>query len=93
MSKRLTIYEKELARIVAEKFSDLPLDSLIERLCTMGVVDHTQCKVLAVRTFVDSLVRGGAGKIDAMWQAAEHFCATYEYVRKCMYYYKDVNVL
>lgn len=87
----LTKYEKALAQLVAENYGGLPVEQIIERLCLMGVVDHTQCKVLAVRTCVDTLVRGGQGKVDAMWQAAEHFCATYEYVRKCMYYYKDVN--
>lgn len=88
----MTRYEKELARMVAERYGKLPAGELVAELCRIGVVDHTLCKVLAVRRYVEELVRGGTGKVDAMWLAAEHFCATYEYVRKCMYYYTDVNL-
>jgi ribosomal protein L17 len=90
---KLTRYQKYLARIVAEKYGDLPADRLVEELCRVGVVDHTLCKVLAVRGRVEELVKSGRhGKVEAMWIAAEQFCATYEYVRKCMYYYTDVNI-
>lgn len=88
----MTRYEKELARIIAERFPNLTPQQLIAELCRIGVVDHTLCKVLAVRRRVDELVREGNGKVDAMWMAAEQFCATYEYIRKCMYYYTDVNI-
>lgn len=87
----MTIYQKELARIVAERLGGKAAD-VVECLCQMGVVDHTLCKVLAVREHVAELVKGGAGKVDAMWMAAERFCATYEYIRKCVYYYTDVNI-
>ena len=89
---KLTRYEKELARIVAERYGDFSPARLVEELCRMGVVDHTLCKVLAVRRWVEEAVKGGSGKVEAMWMAAEYFCATYEYVRKCMYYYNDVNI-
>ncbi len=88
----MTRYEKELARIVAERYGEISVSELMERLCRIGVIDHTLCKVLTVRRHVEGLVREGTGKVDAMWLAAEHFCATYEYVRKCMYYYKDINI-
>jgi hypothetical protein len=88
----MTLYEKELARIAAARWGHLPAAELIEKLCHIGVIDHTLCKILAVRRYVDEQVRCGSGKIAAMWLAAEHFCATYEYVRKCMYYYNDVNL-
>ena len=88
----MTRYEKELARIVTQRWANVPASELIEKLCAIGVIDHTLCKVLVVRRYVDELVRTGTGKVDAMWLAAEHFCATYEYVRKCMYYYKDLNI-
>ncbi len=77
----MTRYEKELARIVAERYGNLPAGELVAELCRIGVVDHTLCKVLAVRRWVEEAVSGGEGKVDAMWLAAEHFCATYEYVR------------
>jgi hypothetical protein len=89
---KLTRYEKELARIVDERYGELPARRLVEELCRMGVVDHTLCKVFAVRRWVDEEMKRGRGKVDAMWMAAEYFCATYEYVRKCMYYYTDVNI-
>ncbi len=88
----MTLYEKELARIVGERYGNLTAGQLIEELCRIGVVDYTRCKVLAVRRRVEEMVRGGHKKVDAMWLAAEQFCATYEYVRKCMYYYTDVNI-
>ena len=59
----------------------------------MGVVDHTRCKVLAIRRWVEEAVRQGSRKVDAMYQAAEEFACSYEYVRKCMYYYTDVNLV
>lgn len=31
-------------------------------------------------------------KVEAMYDAAERFCCSYEYVRKCMYYYKEINL-
>ena len=50
------------------------------------------CKVLKIREFVAALQKNGMKKIDAMWMASEQFACTYEYVRKCMYYYTDVNL-
>ncbi len=88
----MTRYEKELVRVIAERYGELPAVELTALLLRIGVVDHTLCKVLAVRRWVEDEVRTGTGKVDAMWLAAEHFCATYEYVRKCMYYYTDVNI-
>ena len=88
----LTRYEKYLADIVRQKYSDEDLAEVIELLCRKGIIDMSMCKVLAVRNFVEHLVRHGSQKVEAMWSAAEYFCATYEYVRKCMYYYKDVSL-
>ena len=59
----------------------------------MGVVDYTRCKILAVRNVVDEMVKKGMKKSDAMWSAAEQFACSYEYIRKCMYYYTDVNII
>ena len=62
------------------------------KLSEGGVVDNTLCKVLSVRDYVWEKVKGGAKKIDAMWEAAEHFSCTKEYVRKGVYHYTDVNL-
>jgi ribosomal protein L17 len=88
----MTRYQKELAREVAHRYGHLSCVQLVEELCRIGVVDHTLCKVFAVRRYVDQLVKEGTGKVDAMWAATEQFCSTYEYVRKCMYYYTDINL-
>lgn len=87
----LTRYEKEVARTIAERCEKSSTEEIVEKLCRIGVVDHTLCKVLAVRQYVDRLVAGGCQKVDAMWLAAGHFSASYEYIRKCIYYYKDIN--
>ena len=89
----VTRYEKELVQILTERYGpSLRTDTIIEELLRIGVVDHTRCKILAVRRFVDTQVKIGSGKVDAMWLASEHFCVSFEYVRKCMYYYTDVNI-
>jgi len=88
----MTIYEKELAAAVEKRCGGMSVAALLEQLVAMGVVDYTRCKVLAVREYVASLMRGGNKKIDSMWIASEKFCCSYEYVRKCIYYYKDVNL-
>ena len=88
----MTVYEKELATIVEKRFAGLSGGQLLEELINMGVVDYSRCKVLAVREYVASLVKRGHRKVDSMWIAAEKFCCSYEYVRKCIYYYKDINI-
>lgn len=93
MKGRLTVYDRELIGYVAGKFDGVSAGDLVARLIEMGVVDTVKCKVLVVRRFVDDLVRKGEGKVAAMYTAADRFCCSYEYVRKCMYYYKDVNLV
>jgi hypothetical protein len=65
---------------------------LMDKLFEMGVVDFSRCKILATRQYVEQLVRRGEKKTNAMWMAAEHFVCSYEYVRKCVYYYTDINM-
>lgn len=88
----MTTYERGLLEIIDKHFATLTPRELTQKLMDMGVVDHTRLKVLAIRNYVEELVRGGERKINAMWIASEHFACTYEYVRKCIYYYTDVNV-
>ena len=92
MKPQLTRYQAELARVVDEKYGSLSADRIVAELCTLGVIDHTLCKVIVVRRWVDEAVRLGDTKSAAMWRAADHFCATYEYIRNCMYHYTDVNI-
>lgn len=88
----LTVYEKQLIASVERLHGAKDTAALVEELIRIGVVDTTKCKVLVVREYVDELVKQGHAKIDAMYCAAEKFCCSYEYVRKCVYYYKDVNL-
>lgn len=88
----MTIYEKQLARAVGTRYGRLTSGQVVERLVRIGVVDPTLCKVLAVREYVAGRQRTGESKTDAMWQASERFSCSYEYVRKCMYYYTDINL-
>ena len=88
----MTIYVKELLLMLDKKYGALSPGEMADKLFEIGVVDHTLCKVLAVREFVAAKVKTGEKKIDAVWAAAEHFCCTYEYIRKCVYYYTDVNL-
>lgn len=88
----MTSYEKELVRQLDKHYPNLETGRLLEKLMEMGVIDFSRCKILAVRSLVDQLIKKGHKKIDAMWKASEHFACSYEYVRKCMYYYQDVNM-
>lgn len=88
----MTIYVKEMIEMLERRYGKLPASEFAGKLFEIGVLDHTMCKVLAVREYVAALVKGGDKKIDAMWKAAEHYSCSYEYVRKCIYYYTDVNI-
>lgn len=88
----MTIYIKELLGRLSDRYGSLSNTQLAAKLFEIGVVDHTLCKVLAVREYVAEEVKSGKKKTDAMWYAAEKFSCTYEYVRKCVYYYTDVNL-
>ncbi len=88
----MTTYEKQLIETITARWPELGPAAVMEKLIEIGVVDYTRCKVLAVREFVAAQVTAGVRKIDAMWLATERFSCSYEYVRKCVYYYRDVNL-
>lgn len=88
----MTIYEKKLSFQLLQRYPKITPEEMIAKLIEIGVIDATRCKVLSVREYVNSLLQQGYKKIDAMWKATEIFSCSYEYIRKCMYYYKDVNL-
>lgn len=88
----MTIYEKKLSKQLLQRYPQITPEELITKLIEIGVVDATRCKVLSVGEYVNSLLQLGYKKIDAMWKATEIFSCSYEYIRKCMYYYKYVNL-
>ncbi len=88
----ITRYERALQEQLLNRYPNLETEELLEKLIALGVVDFSLCKILSVRAWVQRRVSEGGKKIDAMWEAADHFCCSYEYVRKCIYYYTDLNI-
>lgn len=88
----MTIYQRKLEETIRKKCQTSTLSETIELLFNLGVIDNTLIKVLVIREYVNEKVKTGISKLDAMWQATEAFACSYEYVRKCLYYYKDINV-
>jgi hypothetical protein len=90
---KLNIYDKHLIESMVRLFPDAGTATLVEQLIRIGVIDHTKCKILLIRENVDAMVKEGYGKMEAMHATADKFCSSYEYVRKCMYYNKDINFI
>ena len=83
---KLNVYDRQLIAAMQRLYPDEAcVESLVERLIRIGVVDTVRCKVLVIRQYVEERVRSGARK--------DRFCCSYEYVRKCMYYYKEINLV
>jgi ribosomal protein L17 len=87
----MTLYQKRLNELVLTQMPNTDGEKIVDRLVRLGVIDNTLLKVLVIREYVEKLVREGDSKLNAMWRATEIFACTYEYVRKCVYYYKDIN--
>ncbi len=89
---KLNIYDRQLIDKMADLFPGADTATVVEQLIRIGVIDSTRCKILLIRENVDALVKQGQGKVEAMFITADKFCCSYEYVRKCMYYNKDINL-
>ena len=87
----MTVYEKAFVRTIETRYGTLAPGEIARKMIEMGVVDMTLCKVLCIREFIADRLKEGVKKIDAMWLATEHFACSYEYVRKCVYYYTDIR--
>ena len=85
----LTAYDKMFVEKICPNESHLSNKELIEKLMSLNLLDHKRCRALLVRDFVDELVKNGSTKIDAMYEAADKFCCSYECIRKYIYYYKQ----
>lgn len=88
----MTIYLKELLDCLEKRHGAVSAREMTEALLGLGLIDHTLCKAMAVRERFYDLIGQGYRKIDAMWMTSEKFCCSYEYVRKCVYYYTDINM-
>ncbi len=87
----MTTYENQLMQLIEDRCGNFSPKEVAEKLIRIGVVDFSRCKILAVREYVQEQMKKGKLKVDVMWEAAERFACSYEYVRKCVYYYRDVN--
>ncbi len=88
----MTVYEKKLKEIISEEFAGEAGERIIDFLFKAGIIDYTLAKVLVIREYIRRELESGETKLNAMWNATEIFACSYEYVRKCMYYYKDINI-
>ncbi len=89
---KLTIYDKYLIDSMVRLYPSAETAPLVEQLIRIGVVDPVRCKILLIRENVAALVKEGNGKIESMYMTAEKMCTSYEYVRKCIYYNKNINL-
>ncbi len=87
----MTLYQKRLHELVQSRVPHADGTEVVDTLFRLGVIDSTLVKVLVIREYVEELMREGETKLNAMWRATEIFACTYEYVRKCVYYYRDIN--
>jgi len=58
---------------------------LLRRLLGQGLIDMRIAEREAVRERVAELQSRGAKRVDAMYQAAEEFCCSYEKIRSIIY--------
>jgi len=59
--------------------------ALLRRLINRGLIDMRAAERGAVRERVAELQSRGAKRVDAMYQAAEEFCCSYEKIRSIIY--------
>lgn len=88
----MTLYQKRLHELVRSRCPHPDGCDVVDMLFKVGVIDSTLVKVLVIREYVEELIQAGESKLNAMWRATEVFACTYEYVRKCVYYYRDINL-
>jgi hypothetical protein len=89
---KLNIYDRHLIESMVRLLPSPDTAAVVEQLISIGVIDTTRCKILLIREKVEALVKAGGGKIESMHITANEMCCSYEYVRKCMYYNKDINM-
>jgi len=88
----MTLYQKRLHELVQARCPERSGHEVVDLLFRIGVIDSTLVKVLVIREYVAGLTAEGETKLNAMWRATEQFACSYEYVRKCVYYYRDINI-
>ncbi len=85
----MTVYDKMLIEKLCPEEEEMTPQALMESLLKRNLLDQKRCRALLVRDFVDESVRKGSTKIDAMYEAADRFCCSYDSIRKYVYYYKQ----
>lgn len=84
----MTTVEKMLVRTVSERIKKHTVGEVIRTLSEMDVLDFKRCMAAVANEHVSALIKQGMGKVDAMYEAAEKFCVSYECVRNYVYQHK-----
>ncbi|MCL1943575.1 MAG: hypothetical protein FWF54_08550 [Candidatus Azobacteroides sp.] len=87
----ITSIEKKFVEIYRQKHPESE-EKTIFALMENNLIDFRTCKIALIRYFVHDCVKRGCGKREAMRLIADDMACSYEYVRKVMYYYNDINI-
>ncbi len=81
----MTIQEARALEYLYREFGQGADAVLLRRLLGRELIDMRAAERAAVRARVAELQRRGAKRVDAMYQAAEEFCCSYEKIRSIIY--------
>lgn len=83
MSRQMTTPERHARSLLEELFRGH--EALFKELLAKGLIDLRAAERMAIRHRVDALCAEGRGRCEAMEEAAENFCCSYEKVRAAVY--------
>lgn len=81
----MTATEAKSLEYLRREFGPEVGGELLGRLLERGLIDLRAAERGAVRQRVAELQRSGSGRVEAMFQAAEEFCCSYEKIRSIIY--------
>ena len=87
----ITSIERKFVEIYTKKHPNAQ-ENTIFALIESKLIDFRTCKIALIRHFVDDCVKKGCGKREAMRLVANDMACSYEYVKKAMYYFNDINI-
>ncbi|MBQ3260856.1 MAG: hypothetical protein IJW42_06795 [Alistipes sp.] len=65
--------------------------NLVAMLLDRGLIDYREVERMVARRMVESLCAEGMGRCDAMAEAAEKMCCSYEKIRAFIYQKREKN--
>lgn len=87
----MTSLEKRFIEVFKNKHPQCD-ENTVKLLLESNFIDFRTMKIALTRHYVEECVKRGCGKREAMMLVANDLATSYEYVKKAMYYYNDVNV-